>query len=263
MLRIEMHQTHWIIWLDAPHTRNALSIEMVQAMKDALQHVSLHPQLRAIVIRGANGYFCSGGDFASFRELMATPPPENGPDHVAVYNRDFGFLLQQLKNCEVMTVAVVQGAAIGGGCGLAATCDLVIADETTVMSTPELSMGLPPAQIAPFIQLRLGHVNAMQLMLSTRKINGQEAMQIGLVDELASDVEAALANWQQHWLHAEPAALRATVQILRQGAAKADLGGILDFAATQFAHSLRSGTATEGILARSEKRKPEWTTVSA
>jgi enoyl-CoA hydratase/carnithine racemase len=102
----------------------------------------------------------------------------------------------------------------------------------------------------------------MQLMLSTRKINGQEAMQIGLVDELASDVEAALANWQQHWLHAEPAALRATVQILRQGAAKADLGGILDFAATQFANSLRSGTATEGIRSRVEKRKPEWGTVS-
>ncbi len=258
MLRIEMHPTHWVIWLDAPHTRNALSIEMVQAMKDALQHVSLHPQLRALVLRGADGHFCSGGDFASFKELMATPAPEVGPDQVAIYNRDFGSLLQILKNCEVMTVALVQGYAVGGGCGLAAACDLVIADDTVVMSTPEVSLGLPPAQIAPFIQQRLGHYKAMQMMLSTRKFKVQEALQIGLVDEHVSDVEAALATWQQYWTKAEPAALRATIQILRKGTAKAELGGILDFASLQFANSLRSGTTQEGITARAEKRLPSW-----
>jgi isohexenylglutaconyl-CoA hydratase len=258
MLRIEMHPTHWVIWLDAPHTRNALSIEMVQAMRDTLQHISLHPQLRALVLRGADGHFCSGGDFASFKELMATPAPEVGPDQVAIYNRDFGSLLQILKNCEVMTVALVQGYAVGGGCGLAAACDLVIADDTVVMSTPEVSLGLPPAQIAPFIQQRLGHYKAMQMILSTRKIKVQEALQIGLVDEHVSDIEAALATWQQYWTKAEPAALRATIQILRKGTAKAELGDILDFASLQFANSLRSGTTKEGITARAEKRLPSW-----
>lgn len=258
MLRIEMHPTHWVIWLDAPHTRNALSIEMVQAMRDMLQHISLHPQLRALVLRGADGHFCSGGDFASFKELMATPAPEVGPDQVAIYNRDFGSLLQILKNCEVMTVALVQGYAVGGGCGLAAACDLVIADDTVVMSTPEVSLGLPPAQIAPFIQQRLGHYKAMQMMLSTRKIKVQEALQIGLVDEHVSDIEAALATWQQYWTKAEPAALRATIQILRKGTTKAELGDILDFASLQFANSLRSGTTKEGITARAEKRLPSW-----
>lgn len=258
MLRIEMLQTHWVIWLDAPHTRNALSIEMVQAMKDALQHVSLHPQLRALVLRGANGHFCSGGDIASFRELIATPPPDHGPDHVAVYNREFGQLLQQLNQCEVMTVALVQGHAVGGGCGLLAACDLVIADDSAVMSIPELSLGLPPAQIAPLVQLRLGNFKAMQMMLSTRKINIHEAVRIGLVDEHVSDIEAALATWQQYWKKAEPAALRATLQILRKGTAKAELGDILDFASVQFAQSLRSGTASEGLRARVEKRLPRW-----
>ena len=261
MLRIEMHHTHWVIWLDAPLTRNALSIEMVQAMKDALQHVSLHPQLRALVLRGANGHFCSGGDFASFRELIATPPPEKGPDHVAVYNRDFGLLLQQLKNADVMTVALVQGAAIGGGCGLAATCDLVIADDSAVMATPEVSIGLPPAQIAPFIQQRLGNIKAMQFMLSTRKIHAEVAKQIGLVDEHVNDIEAALATWQQHWSRAEPASLRSTIQILRKGASRPELGNILDFASIQFANSLRSGTTIEGMTARAEKRLPSWALV--
>jgi isohexenylglutaconyl-CoA hydratase len=211
-----------------------------------------------LVLRGADGHFCSGGDFASFKELMATPAPEVGPDQVAIYNRDFGSLLQILKNCEVMTVALVQGYAVGGGCGLAAACDLVIADDTVVMSTPEVSLGLPPAQIAPFIQQRLGHYKAMQMMLSTRKIKVQEALQIGLVDEHVSDIEAALATWQQYWTKAEPAALRATIQILRKGTTKAELGDILDFASLQFANSLRSGTTKEGITARAEKRLPSW-----
>ena len=258
MLRIEMHDTHWILWLDAPQTRNAISAEMVQTMKDALQHVKLHPQLRALVLRGANHHFCSGGDFSSFKELIGSPPPPNGPDPIAVYNRDFGQLLQQLKNCEVMTLAMVQGYAMGGGCGLAAACDAVIADESAVFATPELSLGLPPAQITPFIHQRLGTAKAMQLMMSSRKINALEAKQIGLVDEHVSNLEIAFTQWQHYWLQAEPASLRSTVQILRKAEAKEELGAILDFAALQFANSLRSGTALEGINARAEKRKPIW-----
>lgn len=258
MIRLEKHPTHWVLWLDAPQTRNAISAEMVQAMKDALQHVKLHSQLRALVLRGANQHFCSGGDFASFKEWIATPPPPHEPDPVAVHNRDFGMLLQQLKDCEVMTLALVQGYAMGGGCGLAAACDLVIADDTAVFATPELSLGLPPAQITPFVQQRLGTAKAMQLLVSTRKINALEAKQIGLVDEHVSDIETAFAQWQNYWQQAEPASLRSTVHILRKVQAREELEAVLDFASKQFAKSFRSGTALEGITARSEKRQPFW-----
>jgi isohexenylglutaconyl-CoA hydratase len=190
---------------------------MVQAMRDALTDIADHPTVRAVVLRGVGGHFCAGGDFGSFQEMMATPAPAKGTDPIAIANRAFGHLLQQLQSCEVMTVAVVQGAAMGGGCGLAAACDLVLADHSAMFGTPELGLGLPPAQIAPFLQMRLGTPRSMHMLLHTQKLNAQQASQIGLVDELREDVDAALQTWTQHWQHAEPAALRATVKILRSG----------------------------------------------
>ncbi|MEY3697528.1 MAG: hypothetical protein RL631_181, partial [Pseudomonadota bacterium] len=168
-------------------------------------------------------------------------------------------LLQQLQRCEVMTVAVVQGAAMGGGCGLAASCDLVLADHSAMFGTPELGLGLPPAQIAPFLQMRLGTPRSMQMLMHTQRLNAQQALELGLVDALSEDVDAALHTWTQHWQHAEPAALRSTVHILRKGQPNPQTDATLDFAAEQFARSLRSGTAAEGLAARQAKRPARWT----
>ncbi len=259
MLKLEQHLTHWVMWLDAPSTRNALTADMVQAMRDALTAIADHPHLRAVVLRGVGGHFCAGGDFSSFQGLMATPAPAHGTDPIATANRAFGQLLQQLQSCEVMTLAVVQGAAMGGGCGLAAACDLVLADHSAVFGTPELGLGLPPAQIAPFLQMRLGTQRSMNMLLHTQRLNAQQASQLGLVDELTDDVDAALHAWTQHWQHAEPAALRSTVQILRKGQPNSQTNATLDFAADRFARSLRSGTAAEGLSARQAKRSARWT----
>ena len=259
MIRIDQHPTHWTVWMDAPATRNALTADMVKALQDIVQDTPHHPSLRALVLRGAGGQFCAGGDFASFQDMMATPAPSQGDDPIAVSNRAFGHLLDTLSECPVMTLAVVQGAAMGGGCGLAAACDVVIADDTAVMATPELTLGLPPAQIAPFLQRRMGHARAMQwLMRGTNRFDVARAVAHGLVDEQVPDVEAALQAWAQHWQRAEPAALRATVQILRQARSSQSLPRTLDFAAQQFAQSLRSGTASEGLAARQAKRPPRW-----
>lgn len=259
MLRREQHHTHWVLWLDAPSTRNALTADMVQALHDALTDTAKQPELRAVVLRGVGGHFCAGGDFSSFQQMMATPAPEQGSDPIAEANRAFGHMLQQLQHCAVMTVTVVQGAAMGGGCGLAAACDLVLADHSAVFGTPELGLGLPPAQIAPFLQMRLGTPRSMQMLIHSQRLNAQQASQLGLVDELHDDVDAALHTWAQHWQHAEPAALRSTVQILRKGQPHAQTDATLDFAADQFARSLRSGTAAEGLAARQAKRPARWT----
>jgi isohexenylglutaconyl-CoA hydratase len=259
MLKREQHPTHWLLWLDAPSTRNALTADMVQGMRNALTDIADHTTVRAVVLRGVGGHFCAGGDFGSFQEMMATPAPAKGTDPIAIANRAFGQLLQQLQSCEVMTVAVVQGAAMGGGCGLAAACDLVLSDHSAMFGTPELGLGLPPAQIAPFLQMRLGTPRSMHMLLHTQKLNAQQASQIGLVDELREDVDAALQTWTQHWQHAEPAALRATVKILRSGQHPAQTHATLDFAADLFARSLRSGSAAEGLSARQAKRLARWT----
>jgi isohexenylglutaconyl-CoA hydratase len=247
------------VTLDSPTTRNALTDAMVAAIQDAITHAEANPTTRALIIRGAGHTFCAGGDFSNFRALMAAPAPASTADPIATFNRAFGAMLERLHACAVPTIAVVEGAAMGGGCGLAAACDFVIASSTAQFGMPEVTLGLPPAQIAPFVAARLGSGPALRLMLTGRRLGAAQALDAGLADSVAepTDLDAQLQALLTDLGRAEPAALRATKAIVqrRQHAALADT---LDFAATQFAASLRSGTAAEGIAALTAKRPARW-----
>lgn len=261
MIRIETRGAFVFATLDAPATRNALSDVMVAGLNDAIALAGSRPETRALVIRGAGGTFCAGGDFSRFRELMASAAPAEGPDPVAVFNRGFGAMLERLQTCPVATIAVVEGAAMGGGVGLAAACDFVLASATAQFGMPEVTLGLPPAQIAPFIAARLGHGAALRVMLTGRRIAAAQALGCGLADEvhepaaLSERIDALLGELGR----AEPASLRATKMILQKRRTEA-LGSTLDFASLAFATALRSGTASEGLAALSAKRAAAWVT---
>lgn len=261
MIRIETRGAFVFATLDSPATRNALSDAMVAGLSEAIALAGSRPETRALIIRGAGGTFCAGGDFSRFRAMMADAAPTDGPDPIAVFNRAFGAMLERLQACPVATIAVVEGAAMGGGAGLAATCDFVIASSTAKFGMPEVTLGLPPAQIAPFVAARLGHGAALRLMLTGRRIGALQAMQCGLADDLlepealSDGVNALLAELGR----AEPAALRATKSILQKLRTEA-LAPTLDFAALAFSAALRSGTASEGLAALSAKRAAAWVT---
>ena len=247
------------ITLDSPTTRNALTDEMVNGIQDAITHAESHPDTRALILRGAAHTFCAGGDFSNFRALMAAPAPPTAPDPIATFNRAFGAMLERLQACAVPTIAVVEGAAMGGGCGLAAACDFVLASSTAQFGMPEVTLGLPPAQIAPFIAARLGSGAALRLMLTGRRITAAQALACGLADEVAEPdaLDARLHALLTDLGRAEPAALRATKAIV-QRCRHQTLGDTLDFASHAFAASLRSGTAAEGIAALTTKRQAQW-----
>ena len=247
------------ITLDSPTTRNALTDEMVNGIQDAITHAESHPDTRALILRGAAHTFCAGGDFSNFRALMAAPAPPTAPDPIATFNRAFGAMLERLQACAVPTIAVVEGAAMGGGCGLAAACDFVLASSTAQFGMPEVTLGLPPAQIAPFIAARLGSGAALRLMLTGRRIAAAQALACGLADEVAEPdaLDARLHALLTDLGRAEPAALRATKAIV-QRCQHQTLGDTLDFASHAFAASLRSGTAAEGIAALTTKRQAQW-----
>ncbi len=261
MIRIETRGAFVFATLDSPATRNALSDTMVAGLSDAIALAGSSPQTRALVIRGAGGTFCAGGDFSRFRELMAAAAPTSGPDPIAVFNRGFGAMLERLQACPVATIAVVEGAAMGGGVGLAAACDFVLASGTAQFGMPEVTLGLPPAQIAPFVAARLGHGAALRLMLTGRRIGAAQALGCNLADELHEGdalnerVNALLAELGC----AEPGAMRATKTILQ--CRSEALAPTLDFASLAFAAALRSGTASEGLAALSAKRAAAWVSV--
>jgi len=242
------------VTLNDPARRNALNETLLGALDVELARAEQDEHCRAFVLRGAGGVFCAGGDFALFKAMMATPVADHESDPVARNNRAFGALLSRLADLPVPTIAVVVGGAAGGGTGLAAACDYVLAHASAMFATPETRLGIPPAQIAPFIAARIGRPAAARLLCEGRRLDAAEALRIGLVDAVAEDVDGALLELIHRFDHAEPAALRSTKRILAQTGPR---GLQLDFAATCFARSLRT-TAAEGIAAFTAKRAPAW-----
>ena len=259
MIRTETRGAFVYATLDAPATRNALTEVMVVDLLESLSRAEAQPAVRALVIRGAGGNFCAGGDFSRFRALMAMPVAATGTDPIATFNRAFGSLLERLHSAPVATIAVVEGAALGGGAGLAACCDFVLASSVARFGMPEVTLGLPPAQIAPFIAARLGEAAALRLMLTGRRLKAHEALACGLADEVLEGdaLDERLAALLTALGRAEPAALRATKAIVKHRRS-ASLSDTLDFASVKFAASLRSGCAAEGINALSAKRGARW-----
>ena len=158
-------------------------------------------------------------------------------------------------------MAVIEGTAVGGGLGLAAVCDLVLAEAAAKFAMPEASLGLPPAQIAPFVAMRSGAAQTRRLALTAARLSAAEAMACGLVDQvLAGSValDGALRQTLADVLRCAPGALASTKAILARQDGTEPLDATLDFAAQQFAMALRGGEAAEGVHAFGEKRVAAW-----
>lgn len=258
LLQVEHRGKFWFARLNRPDKRNALSDALVEALVALLERVSADLEARALVISGAGGHFCAGADFAGFLALMQTAPGQ-ADDPIARYNRGFGAMLERVATLPVPTIAVVTGVAMGGGCGLAAACDRVIAAEDATFAMPEVTLGVAPAQIAPFVVRRAGARRARWLMLGGARLKAAQAQAEGLADVVvpADGLRAALESELRLLAAAEPAALRATKRIVNR-ALETPLSASLDAAALEFAGLLRHGAAREGIAATVGRRAPAW-----
>ena len=257
-LQSERRGAFWFARLNRPEKRNALSEALLEALGELCDRVAGDPDARALVIWGAGGHFCVGADFARFLELMVgSPAPDDAT--LARHNRGFGILLERLTELPVPTVAIVRGAAMGGGFGLAAACDRVIACDDAVFSMPEVTIGVAPAQIAPFVIRRLGPTRGRWLMLGAARLSAAEALAAGLADVVvpAAEINSAVTATLNALAAAEPGAMRATKRLVNR-TLHSGLTEALDAAALDFAKLLRSGAPVEGIAATRQKRPPAW-----
>jgi isohexenylglutaconyl-CoA hydratase len=238
---------------DRPEARNALTPAMLEALVAGFDEAESDLSVRALVLRANGPSFCAGGDFGGFRRLIAEPAPEGEPDPIVRHNRAYGAVLERLAGLAVPTIAVVAGAAVGGGVGFVAASDFVLARGDATFRLPEVTLGLPPAQVAPFVADRIGRARALQAMLTAEVLGAEAALRCGLVDRIAAD-DTALAEELARTLaaleRAEPAAVRATKAILARDRGGAR-GATLDFAAEHFARALRSVAVSERLAARS------------
>ncbi|WBY02873.1 enoyl-CoA hydratase-related protein [Ramlibacter tataouinensis] len=249
------------VTLNVPHTRNALSPEVVAELGRALATAETDAELRALVLRGAGGFFCAGGNMGSFQARLDAGASGRAlaDDPVATANREFGRFMQRLASLPVPLVAAVEGAAMGGGLGLACAADLVLATADAKFALSETSLGIVPAQIAPFVVQRTGRRIATRLGLTGERVSGEAAVRLGLVDELAADSEALdalLAHWLGRIGACAPHANRELKPLLRR-CGNEPVGPLLDDAALAFSRCLRDEGA-EGIAAFREKRAAAW-----
>ncbi|MFG2716106.1 enoyl-CoA hydratase-related protein [Streptomyces goshikiensis] len=159
--------------INRPHRQNSLTAEDVALLRDALERAAADPRTRAVVLEGSGGSLCTGMDLA---ELSADDDADAGGE--------FFDLLRRLTEIPVTVVAAVDGRAVGGGVGLAAACDLVIATERSSFSLPEALWGLLPCNILPFLVRRVGFQRAYAMTLSTASVSAADARLSGLVDEV-------------------------------------------------------------------------------
>ncbi len=244
---------------DAP-TRNALSPEMVEELRVAIIAAAADTTLRAVVLRGANGFFCAGGSMGNFQKSQQSAAAAGDSDPIAANNRRFGDFMIALASLPKVLVAVVEGAAMGGGFGLACAADIVLARRDAKFALSETTLGLVPAQIAPFVVARIGQASARRLALTGERIDGAEALRIGLVDFVAEDttgLEARLVAVLQGIARCAPRRecrdQSAAAGMRRSGARRR-----YSIAPSQaFARQMRSEGA-EGVAAFRDKRDAAW-----
>jgi len=243
--------------LNRPGTRKALAPEMVAELSQAVGIAESDNTVRALVLRGAQGFFCAGGNVGNFQQRLEAGTENEDP--VAARNREFGRFMQHLCALPVPVVVAVEGAAMGGGMGLACAADLVLATHDVKFALSETSLGIIPAQIAPFVVARLGQRVALRLGLTNERVNGATAQALGLVDELAADgaaLDDLLAQWLTRIAACGPQANRALKPLLRR-CGHEDESALLDDASRWFAACMR-GEGAEGIAAFREKRPAAW-----
>ena len=180
LLSLEAGVLH--ITLNRPDSRNAMSLAMVGELRAVLAAVDDDLDVRAIVLCGAGGHFCAGGDIKDMANARAS-----GSDAYRALNRAFGSLLEQAQHAPQVLIAVLQGAVLGGGFGLACVADIAICHQDAKFGLPETTLGILPAQIAPFVVGRIGLTQARRLALTAARFNGSEAERLGLGQADASD----------------------------------------------------------------------------
>ncbi len=250
----------WLsVWFNQPERRNPLTDAVVSDLLMLCTHLSQRFDIRGVSLRGRGGYFCAGGDLREFRAMADAPRGDTLEASARI-----GRLLAAVDALPQVTLAVIEGAAMAGGLGLACSCDVTVGTADAAFGFSETRIGITPAQIAPYVVRKAGYANGRRLMLTGARFKGAVAAELGLLDLCVDQVEALEAtvlSIKADVLNCSPAAVGACKSLLR---ALPDLKGDAQIlaAAENFTDCLQGPSGREGVAAFLEKRSPEWATGS-
>ena len=259
-IELEQEGSILTLWLNRPESRNAMSLNMVKAIQQVFKTIQDDISIRAVILRGKDGHFCAGGDIKDMAQLRGEATSVGSNQPYVDFNRQFGHMLEQVDQAPQTVVAVLEGAVLGGGFGLACVSDIAISLADAKFGLPETGLGIIPAQIAPFVVKRIGLTQARRLALLGARFEGHTALKVGVVHEVVENekaLEVLLIETIQQIKRTAPQASRVTKALLHRTLNEA-LTPLLDDAAQQFANAVGGEEGIEGTMAFIQKRHPNW-----
>lgn len=243
--------------LNRPELRNAMSLALVLELRQALAAAEADGSTRVLVLRGAGGHFCAGGDLRDMAGARARL--DEDPEAIAKVSAAFGELCVAFANTGLATVAVLEGTVMGGGFGLACVADVALAAPSATFRLPETSLGVVPAQIAPFLVERLGYSEARRLAVTGGRLDAVQALALRLVHGVheGAALDAALTAVLHDILRCAPAALAATKALMAQARLHAP-ATLVQRAAEVFSAAVLGPEGVEGTSAFLAKRPAAW-----
>lgn len=259
-LELEQQGSILTVWLNRPESRNAMSLNMVKAIRQVFKSIENDMSIRAVILRGKGGHFCAGGDIKDMAQLRGEALSVASNQPYIDFNRQFGHMIEQVDQAPQTVVAILEGAVLGGGFGLACVSDIAISRADAKFGLPETGLGVIPAQIAPFVVKRIGLTQARRLALLGTRFEGDTALKLGVVHEVVENddaLNALLEETIQQIKRAAPHASRVTKALLHR-TLNEPLHELLDDAAQQFANAVSGEEGAEGTMAFIQKRLPNW-----
>ena len=243
------------ILLNRPQRRNAFNALMITELMRAFTALGQNDAVRCIVLKGQGKVFCAGADISMMQQIAKAHKQDNCQSALALAN-----MLSVIDNCPKPVIAQVHGAAMGGGIGLLAVSDIVIAAKETVFALSEARLGLIPATIAPFTIRAIGQRQARRYFLTAERFNAGRAQQIGLVHEVCAidDLAAQTSNIIDALLACGPKAQQAAKALI-DSESDAPVGAAQNARLASLLADIRaSAEGQEGLAAFLEKRAPSW-----
>jgi methylglutaconyl-CoA hydratase len=243
------------VWLSRPERNNAYNARMIAELTEGAGRLAADGTVRVVVLRGEGRHFQAGADLAWIDSLRGLSPD----DSIAVSQRT-AEAIYGLMTVPKPVVALIHGGCFGGGTGIAAACDILIADETAMFSITEARWGLTALPIVPQLLSRIGPGRLRRYSLTCERLNARRAYEIGLVDEVCASgkLDETAAPIIDALLHCPPGALADTkAAALKYAGLYIDAAGLADLARP---HGLKrlDDEAGEGLASFREKRKPSW-----
>lgn len=254
LVQVELVGSIATVMLDRPEVHNAFNETLIASITSVFRDLGAREEVRAIVLRGNGPSFCAGGDIRWMGASLAWTHEQNIADATKLAE-----MLAVVNACPAAVIGRVHGAALGGGVGLVACCDLVVAADDTKFGLTEVRLGLAPATISPFVVAKIGAAQARALFITGERFGADHACALGLVHRVApaDQLDAAVAQVVGQLRQNGPQAIRVSkdlaLRVGTMGPAEATA-----FTVETIANLRVSPEAQEGLHAFLEKRKARW-----